>query len=91
MELKDMKPGQEYRLETEDGTPIVGALAVVHGCANLNSISLDEEGGIEIEYAGETEMYWDDQETVKNNEGKMIFVDQYGNKVSQQNVRAIPL
>lgn len=35
--------------------------------ADINTFSLDEDGGVSPDYAGETEVHWDTQETIEEN------------------------
>lgn len=51
--------------------PIIGTYDTVPGTALINDISDDGEP----EYAGETEMIWDDQ-TPQLRDGRIIFVDE---------------
>jgi hypothetical protein len=52
--------------------PATGTLEVVQGCAELSE---PDENGI-FEYAGNTNIFWDEQKTVLDNEGRAtLFCD----------------
>lgn len=60
------------------GEDIIGTLEVVPGHAELSSPPERlADGSIHYDHAGETEVFWDDQETVTD-EGKIVFVDAAG-------------
>ena len=56
------------------GSPIIGTLERLTGRAEISGI--DPKTG-EPEYAGDTELFWDSQETVER-DGKAIFLDEDG-------------
>lgn len=55
------------------GSPILGTLESIKGRAEISGISATGEP----EYASQTTVFWDNQETVLRN-GKIVFLDQDG-------------
>ena len=59
-----------------EGSPIVGTLELIPGMA-MAEVTRDDSGAINVEYEGETEVYWNDQKTVRDNEtNETIYVDE---------------
>ncbi|AZO61756.1 MULTISPECIES: hypothetical protein [unclassified Mesorhizobium] len=58
------------------GSPITGTLERLTGRAHISDI--DPETG-EPEYAGGTEIFWNDIQTAKRN-GKIVFLDEEGDE-----------
>lgn len=52
------------QLITLDGNPIIGIFEMVPGRALINGFTEAEDGSLEPEYAGETEMWWDEQKPI---------------------------
>ena len=55
-----------------EGNPIIGTLEFVEGVA-LADITVSDNGELNLEYSGETEVDWDSQRT-KTEEGERLFV-----------------
>jgi hypothetical protein len=74
------------QLYTKSGKRIRGTLEQVRGVANV--IGFDElpNGSIEPEYEGGTDIWWDEQRTVKDEDGKTIYVDADGDEHTIDNL-----
>ena len=59
---------------TKDGKRIEGTLERIEGVAFLKGGTRLEDGTVALEYAGETEVLWDTQTTVTDEEGQRLFV-----------------
>jgi len=59
-----------------DNTEIVGTLEKLTGRASISGIS--ETG--EPQWAGDTEVFWDEQQTVTNDKDQLIFLDEDGDQ-----------
>jgi len=58
-------------------SPIIGTLDNVPGCAMLDGFTYSKKlEEIEIDYSGDTEMYWNDQVTQHNSAGMKWYIDQ---------------
>lgn len=64
---------------------ITGTLEQVPALAVVLSAGLDEDGRIDVEYAGRSEMDWDGQATVCRG-GERIFIDETGEQVAETDV-----
>ena len=64
-----------YTYTSPTGDEIIGTLEILQGIANILAIS---EDGSDIEYAGDTDVDWDSQETKTVDGGKTVFVDESG-------------
>lgn len=64
------------QFKSPTGPTIRGTLETVSGVALVSSI--DPKTG-EVEYEGDTEIFWDEQKTVAR-DGKVIFVDTIGDE-----------
>jgi hypothetical protein len=67
---------------------IKGTLETVPGCA-LASVSIDEGGEIQVDYLGETDVWWDDQKGMLTEEGQRIFVGEDGLHYSENELRKL--
>lgn len=65
-------------LRTPTGVLILGTYDMVPGCALIQDPRKDENGNLEFDYAGETRLYWDAQETQTDGRGSRLFVDENG-------------
>lgn len=63
------------KLLTPNGDEIVGTLEALTGMAV--TLSFDKDGT--PEYEGYTEVFWDNQKTVRRN-GSMVYLDESGNE-----------
>ena len=66
-----------------NGKRVVGTLETLQGVANINGVTVDADGKLEVEYAGETTIDWNSQTSVRNNRNKRIFVDEDGGTWSE--------
>ena len=59
-----------------NGSPIQGTLEQFQGRAEIvdDSYTLDPVTGLEFEYGGYTEVFWDDQESVLDANGERLFL-----------------
>ena len=62
-----------------NGERIIGTLESLEGRANVNpgTFSRAEDGSLDFEYQGETEVYWDNQ-SAKREGGERVFVSEHG-------------
>lgn len=65
-----------------NGSPICGTLESVPGCAETvdDSFERNDDGSLDYNHAGETDVWWDDQTTLSTVTGETIFVDRNGNQ-----------
>lgn len=70
-----------------NGLEIEGTLETITGRANITFHSGDEvdlgdehEGKVRFSWAGDTEIFWDEQKTVRDHKGRRIFLDSDGNQ-----------
>lgn len=68
------------QLYTKSGTRIRGTLEQLKGVAEVLGFEQLPDGTIEPEWEGYTELWWDEQRTVKNAQGKHIYVDEDGDE-----------
>lgn len=59
------------QVTTPDGVAIVGTCEDLRGCAFIQGFTPDGD----VEYAGETEIFWNDQRTSRR-EGRRLFMDE---------------
>lgn len=59
------------QVTTPDGVAIVGTCENLRGCAVIQGFTPDGD----VEYAGETEIFWNDQRTNRR-EGRRLFMDE---------------
>lgn len=65
-------------LYSPTGIKIIGTLETVSGCAAILGAKRDGDGSFDIEWAGDTEIYWDEQKTQTSPGGDRLFVDEDG-------------
>lgn len=73
---------------------IIGTLDLVPGRANLNGATRLPDGTLDIDWAGETTMFWDDQKTVQRriDDGhplENIYLDEDGNEYLESELELI--
>lgn len=68
-----MKHGQ---LESPDGTRIIGTYDTIPGVALILGAIRTDNGDLDPDYVGETEVIWDGQETETDDEGFRLWVDE---------------
>lgn len=74
-----------YAYNKKTGLPILGTYEMVPARAETTdgSFRLNEDGTeLEYEHAGETEMFWDGQDTQSDAKGRTIFLDSDGQEVT---------
>lgn len=69
---------------TPQGFPIIGTLERMDGVSRA-FISQNAEGKLELEWTGRTDVLWDTQKTVIENEER-IFIDEKGNTVPESGI-----
>jgi hypothetical protein len=62
---------------------ILGALERVPGCAVVAEASANGRGGLDLVYAAEIRMYWEEQRPVRADDarGQLVFIDVNGREV----------
>ena len=76
-----------YARNPKTGAAITGTLEQMDGKAltTEDSFSRDDTGKLVFDYEGETEIYWNGQET-QSRDGKTIFIDDDGEEVLETEV-----
>jgi hypothetical protein len=78
------------RLVSPAGKLITGTLERMSGRANIVADSVRKgDGGIEFDYDGSTDIFWDEQHTVTR-EGELVFLDEDGNDYLESELRLVP-
>ena len=67
----------EYDVAGPNGEEIVGTFDLLTGQALVNGIKVDQDGTVEPDYEGTTEVHWNDQRT-KYEAGERLYVDDDG-------------
>lgn len=70
---------------------VQGTSETVLGTANVNSVRRSATGEPEPEYSGETEVYWDTQEGVRDAAGRQLWVGGRGEDVPADHLVLLPL
>lgn len=60
-------------------TEIRGTLERSVGVALASEFAIDEEGAVSVNYTGDTDHMWDNQQTVLDEQGRPIFCGADGN------------
>jgi hypothetical protein len=68
-----------------NGDEIIGTLELIFGVAKINGATKDEHDGIQIDYAGDTEILWDSQQTEEIN-GERIYVCEAGKEWKESEI-----
>lgn len=76
-------------VKTNHKIEITGTLEVLHGQAEIERVSRNEDGTIDIQYSGGTTIFWDDQKTVTNDAGSPIYLDEDGTEYSEAELEII--
>ena len=73
------------------GKIVTGTLEQLSGRANLvpGSARKNETGGVEFEYEGSTDLFWEEQRTVIR-DGELVFLDEAGNDYLESELRLVP-
>ncbi len=70
----------------ETRSPIKGTLEKITGCCGFSSCERAADGSINYEHDGETEVYWDDQETATDVMNRIIYLDDDGAEVTANQI-----
>lgn len=76
-------------LQTPEGKQIRGTVERVPGCALARTFEVLSDGSLDPLYEGETDLWWDEQETVTEN-GERIYLDDDGDGWPESNLLRIP-
>jgi len=78
-------------LVSPDGTLIVATLERLGGRAQIvpGSVRPDPSGGFSFDCSGTTEIFWDDQRTVVENDER-VFLDEEGTEYLENELRLVP-
>ena len=76
-----------YAINKLTGARIRGTYERLHGVAEAaeGSFRRAANGNIEFDYAGETEVFWDDS-TIVERGGKFVYLDEHGHDITQDNI-----
>lgn len=76
-----------YAVNKHTGARVRGTYERLHAVAEATADSYrrDADGNIEFDHAGETEVFWDDSETVRQDD-KIVFLDEHGTEVTQDDI-----
>jgi hypothetical protein len=82
---------QPMNLISPEGTLIVATLERLSGRALIepSSIRADPTGGVSFDYEGTTDIFWDDQRTVTQDDER-IFLDEEGTEYLESELRLVP-
>lgn len=75
-------------LKTLNGEPIIGSFDSLRACAMIQGATRNQDGTLEIEWEGTTDVWWDEQRTVHEN-GEPLFVTEAYNLVPLSQVRLV--
>lgn len=76
--------GQLVRRD-DPAVEIRGTLERTPGCALIASAEIDAQGRLNLEYGGETQMYWEEQRPVREG-GRLVLIDANGLEVLETEV-----
>lgn len=76
------------KLISPHGSEIIGTLETIIGYAAFQEPKLDENGKIDFEYSGETEINWNEQKTVERDGGR-VFVDEDGREFNESQLKLV--
>jgi hypothetical protein len=85
-----MKPTR-VRLQTPDGKPILGTLERLEGRGEAETYEVQEDGSLDPEWSGSTEVFWDGQTTATTPDGKVIYLDSEGQEWTLDQLTQIPV
>ncbi len=77
-----------YAIDKKTGKRIVGTLEIVTGRAEIGSWSRGQNGELEFEYAGGTEIFWDEQKTVER-DGQAVYLTEEGDEVLERDIELV--
>jgi hypothetical protein len=75
-------------LRSLDGETIIGSFDSLRACAMIQGASRNEDGTLELEWEGTTDIWWDEQRTVHEN-GEPLFVTEALGLVPLSQVRLV--
>ena len=83
---------QPMNLISPEGTLVVATLERLSGRALIepSSIRADPTGGVSFDYEGTTDVFWDDQRTVTQDDER-VFLDEDGEEYLESELRLVPL
>jgi len=90
--LRDqVPPGTPGRLQSPDGTAIVGRLELVPGTVGVLSATRQPAGSLECQYDGQgTRMWWDYSEPLRRR-GHAVYVTDGGTEFTEDQLVLVPL
>ena len=76
-----------YAINKHTGAQVRGTYERLHGLAEISEYSFrrDADGTIEFDHEGGTEIYWDDEITVRQ-DGKIVYLDVHGAEITQDDI-----
>jgi hypothetical protein len=82
---------QAMNLVSRKGTLIVATLERLSGRALIvpSSVRAEPTGGFSFEYEGTTDIFWDDQRTVTQDDER-VFLDEEGEEYLESELRLVP-
>ena len=82
---------QPMNLLSPKGTVIIATLERLSGCSLIvpGSVRAEPAGGFSFDYEGSTDIYWDEQRTVIENDQR-VFVDEEGMEYLESELRLVP-
>jgi len=82
---------QPMNLLSPKGTVIIATLERLSGCSLIvpGSVRAEPAGGFSFDYEGNTDIYWDEQRTVIENDQR-VFVDEEGIEYPENELRLVP-
>lgn len=88
-DIDKVAPGEFSKLITKDGEEVAGTYETMPGTSGIDLATRQPDGTLDLEYAGGTDVCWDDQKTVKVN-GERQFVTASGKIVPESEVILVP-
>lgn len=85
----EVELGESGKLETIDGRSIIGTFENMAGHSLLNSVSRNPNGTLEVEFEGETVVWWDSGVTV-HQRGERMFVTSDYETVPESRLKLVP-
>lgn len=88
---KDQVPaGKAGQLVTLEGAEITGTAETIPATAIALSATRREDGTLEVQYEGQTDVDWDGQKTLKTPNGQRLYVTDSGEWVPESHVMLVP-
>lgn len=76
------------RALSPEGNEILGTYEMCPARAEISNFSRNPDGSIAYEYAGDSEMFWDGQETVMK-DGKVVFLCSDGKEWTEDQIKLV--